>query len=104
MVEYARDLMGEGNTLTSSTREHLVPELRKRDTVHVILAFVDDMPAGLTICFEGFSTFVCRPLLNIHDAFVSAQYRGRGIGKQMLQAAEAVAQRLGCCKMTLEAV
>ena len=100
--EYARDPMSGGDPLSSSAKENLVAELRKRDNVHVILAFVNDTPAGLMICFEGFSTFACRPLLNIHDAIVSAQYRGRGIGKQMLQAAEAIAQSIGCCKMTIE--
>jgi ribosomal protein S18 acetylase RimI-like enzyme len=102
MDDYACDPMGGGKALPSFVRSNLVSELRKRDTAHIILAFVHGKPAGLLICLEGFSTFACRPLLNIHDAVVSAQYRGRGLCKRMLEAAEAVALRLGCCKMTLE--
>jgi ribosomal protein S18 acetylase RimI-like enzyme len=102
MDEYARDPMGGANALSQFAKENLVSELKKRDTAHVILAFVDGKPAGLVTCLEGFSTFACRPLLNVHDAVVSAKYRGRGLCKRMLEVAEAMAQRLGCCKMTLE--
>jgi GNAT superfamily N-acetyltransferase len=100
--EYARDPMGGGKALPPFVRANLVSELRRRDAAHVILAFVDGKPAGLVICLEGFSTFACRPLLNVHDVIVSAEHRGGGLCKRMLEVAEAVALRLGCCKMTLE--
>ncbi len=99
---YARDPMGGGEPLAVGTRENLIGELRKRNTAHVILALVDDKPAGLTNCFEGFSTFACRPLLNIHDVVVASEYRGRGLTRLMFDKAEELALRLGCCKMTLE--
>lgn len=102
MDEYARDPMGGGKVLPSYARANLVSELRKSETAHIILAFVDGKPAGLVACLEGFSTFACRPLLNVHDVIVSTEHRGRGLCKRMLEAAEFVAQRLGCCKMTLE--
>ena len=100
--DYARDPMGGGKALAPFVKENLVSELRKRDVAHVILAFVDGEPAGLVVCLEGFSTFACRPLLNVHDVIVSAEHRGRGLCKRMLQVAETIALRLGCCKMTLE--
>ena len=68
----------------------------------MILAFVDSQPAGLIVCFEGFSTFACKPLLNIHDVIVASPYRGRGISKLMLQKVEDIAFDLGYCKLTLE--
>lgn len=102
MDEYARDPMGGGSGLSDYAKTNLIPELAKRQTARVILAFVDDLPAGLVICLEGFSTFACQPLLNIHDAIVSSPYRGRGLSKLMLQAAEKIAIDLGCCKLTLE--
>ena len=67
-----------------------------------MLAFVDGEPAGLAICFEGFSTFQCRPLLNIHDLIVSTNHRGKGLSKLLLKKTEEIARRLGCCKLTLE--
>jgi GNAT superfamily N-acetyltransferase len=100
--EYAGDPMGGGKELPAYTRDNLITELRKRDTAHVILGVVEREPAGLVICFEGFSTFACRPLLNIHDIVVSREHRGKGLSKRMLQRAEALALKLGCCKLTLE--
>lgn len=100
--EYARDPMGGGKPLSTYVRDNLINELANRASVHVILAFDDKLPVGLLTCVEGFSTFACRPLLNIHDAVISAGYRGRGLSKKMLEAAESLARTLGCCKLTLE--
>lgn len=100
--EYARDDMGGGAELSAFVKDNLIAELRKRQGVHVVLAFVDGAPAGMAICFEGFSTFACKPLLNIHDIVVAKEYRGRGIAKRLLAKAEEIATSLGCCKLTLE--
>lgn len=100
--EYARDDMGGGTELTEFVKSNLVAELRMRPAAHVVLALIDGAPAGMAICFEGFSTFACKPLLNIHDVIVDAKYRGRGLSKQLLAKAEEIATRLDCCKLTLE--
>lgn len=100
--EYARDPMGGGKKLPDHVLANLADELRKRAAAHVILALVNGVPAGLLICFEGFSTFACRPLLNIHDFIVSRAYRGQGLAERMLEKAEELALKLGCCKLTLE--
>ncbi len=99
---YARDEMGGGRPLSAYAKANLVPELRKRPGACVILAELGAETVGLMICLEGFSTFACRPLLNIHDVVVLGSFRGRGIAKRMLAQAEAVARRRGCCKLTLE--
>ena len=54
------------------------------------------------MCFQGFSTFAARPLINIHDLAVLPDLRGQGIGRQLLEAVECKARALGCCKLTLE--
>lgn len=100
--EYAGHEMGGGTPLSAEVRAGLVPALRQRPNAHVVLAFVDDVPAGLAICFEGFSTFACRPLLNIHDIVVSAGQRGHGLSRRLLARVETLAHELGCCKLTLE--
>ncbi|MBI1892377.1 MAG: GNAT family N-acetyltransferase [Burkholderiales bacterium] len=99
---YAMDQMGGGEELPAHVKQNLVAELRKRPAAHVVLAFADGAPAGLAICMEGFSTFACQPLLNIHDFAVAPQYRRRGIAKMMLEKVEEIARSLGCCKLTLE--
>ncbi|MDP7573186.1 MAG: GNAT family N-acetyltransferase, partial [Myxococcota bacterium] len=59
-------------------------------------------PVGVAVCFLGFSTFQARPLLNIHDLAVLPEWRGRGVGRALLAAAEDRARQRGCCKLTLE--
>lgn len=100
--EYAKDEMGGGAELPQFVKDNLVAEMRKRPGVHVILALANGAPAGMAVCFEGFSTFACQPLLNIHDIIVANHYRGRGMSKRLLAKAEEIALRLGCCKLTLE--
>ena len=102
MDEYARDPMGGGQGLSDYTKANLISELAIRKTARIVIALVDDKAAGLITCLEGFSTFACQPLLNIHDVIVSVPYRGQGLSKLMLQAAEQIAIDLGCCKLTLE--
>jgi GNAT superfamily N-acetyltransferase len=66
----------------------LVPELAARPQAFSVLAFDGDVPVGLVNCIEGFSTFKCRPLVNVHDVAVLASHRGRGVAEQMLELAE----------------
>lgn len=102
MDEYARDPMGGGQPLSEAVKTNLPMALSQRSDAYTILALDGTQSVGLTICFEGFSTFACRPLLNIHDVMVSARYRGQGISKRLLEQAEVIARRLNCCKLTLE--
>ncbi|MEO6921249.1 MAG: GNAT family N-acetyltransferase [Collimonas sp.] len=99
---YAMDAMGGGQQLADFVKDNLIAALGKRSDVHVVLAFVGDQPAGVAICIEGFSTFACKPLLNIHDLAVAKVFRGQGISKLLIRQVEQVANGLGCCKITLE--
>jgi len=100
--EYARDPMGGGEDLPDYAKANLVDEVRRRSAIRVVLAFVDGQPAGFSTCIEGFSTFACKPLLNIHDIAVSHRFRGLGIAKKLLAHIEDLAGKAGCCKITLE--
>ncbi len=100
--EYAANITGGGIGLPEYAKANVVKELEKRGNIHTVMAFVDGKPAGLVISIEGFSTFACKPLLNIHDVIVSPRYRERGIAKMMLGKVEEIALRSGCCKLTLE--
>jgi GNAT superfamily N-acetyltransferase len=100
--EYAKDPMGGSTELSDFVKENLAVSLSRRQGAYVILAFVNSQPAGLINCFEGFSTFACKPLLNIHDVIVLDQFRGCGLSGKLLAKAEELAVSLGCCKLTLE--
>jgi ribosomal protein S18 acetylase RimI-like enzyme len=99
---YARDIMGGGAALPAEVLARVAGELAKRSHAFSILAFVGGAPAGLVNCFEGFSTFACKPLLNVHDVSVQPEFRGRGIAQGMLREVEQIARERGCCKLTLE--
>lgn len=100
--EYARDPMGGGEPLSAHARANLIPELARRPAARAFIAWADGQPARLAITFEGFSTFACQPLLNLHDFMVSSRFRGQGIAQRLLAALDDLARGLGCCKITLE--
>lgn len=99
---YARDPAGGGEPLNDFARENLVDALAARPFVFSVLAFDGETPVGLVNAIEGFSTFACRPLVNVHDVVVMPSHRGRGIAAAMLAEVEAVARERGACKLTLE--
>lgn len=99
---YAQDRAGGGEPLSAFARANLVPELARRPQAYSVLAFEGAQPVGLVNCIEGFSTFKCQTLVNVHDVAVLASHRGRRVGEQMLALAEAEARRRGACKLTLE--
>jgi ribosomal protein S18 acetylase RimI-like enzyme len=100
--EYACDPMGGGDPLAESTMKNLSVKLSNIPHAFSVLVYVDDSPAALANCFEGFSTFACKPLINIHDICVHKNYRGLGLSQKLLQSVESIAIERGCCKITLE--
>ena len=99
---YSRDPFGDGKPLGDEARSRLIPGLRKHPTTLVFLAMEDARPVGAAVCFIGFSTFAARPLVNVHDLVVLPDYRGKGVGRSLLEGVERKARELGCCKLTLE--
>jgi len=55
-------------------QQNLVATIANRNDFLTLLCYVDDKPAGILNCVEGFSTFKCIPLLNIHDCGVLKEY------------------------------
>lgn len=99
---YSRDPAGGGQALCGFARDNLVAQLAARPFIFSVLALDDEAPVGLINAIEGFSTFACRPLVNVHDVVVAPDYRGRGIAGQMFGRVEALARQRGACKLTLE--
>lgn len=99
---YARDPMGGESPLSEKVVNNLIPKLQKVSGAFSVLAFADNLPIGLANCFQGFSTFKCQPLINIHDLAVKSGFRGQGIGTKMLECIQHEAKERGCCKITLE--
>ena len=100
--DYARDPAGGGEPLSDFARANLVSQLAGRPFIFSVIAFDGGSPVGLINAIEGFSTFACRPLVNVHDVVVLPSHRGRGIAAQMFAVVEAIALERGACKLTLE--
>lgn len=99
---YALDPMGGGHGLSEFAKDNVVENLARLPDAFSVLAFSAGQAVGLVNCFVGFSTFLCRPLVNIHDLVVLEEFRGRGIGRLMMTYVERLARERGCCKLTLE--
>ena len=102
---YARDPMGGGEPLSDHARQNLPQALAARPAMFSVLALDEaqgDLPVGLVNCIEGFSTFACQPLVNVHDVVVAATHRGQRVAQQMLVLVEQLALARGACKLTLE--
>ena len=67
--------------MTHSGLEHLNSNTHQ---AFVIIKFFESEPAGLAICIEGFSSFACMPLINIHDMAVLPKFRGRKYSHNLL--------------------
>ena len=99
---YAQDPAGGGEALSDYARQHLAQALAARPQAFSVLAYVGERAVGLVNCLEGFSTFKCLPLVNVHDVVVLEGYRGARVGQRLLQRVEQRARERGACKLTLE--
>ena len=99
---YARDPMGGGAPLQRRVVDQLPEQLSRIPHAFSLLCYQGQQAVGLANCFEGFSTFLCQPLINIHDLVVDQRFRGRGVAQLLLDKVEAIGRQRGCCKLTLE--
>ena len=99
---YARDPAGGGAPLPAHVLAELPDALAARPQAFSVLAYDGDQPVGLINCIEGFSTFACKPLVNVHDVVVLPSHRGQRVAQRMLARVEQEARARGACKLTLE--
>ncbi len=102
MQHYAKDPMGGGAPLSEQVLQQLPAALADVPDAFTVLCFEDGAAIGLANCLQGFSTFQCRPLINVHDLVVDAERRNRGVGQRLLQCVEEETRVRNCCKITLE--
>jgi GNAT superfamily N-acetyltransferase len=67
-----------------------------------LIAELDGMPAGFAFYFFDYSTWLGRPGLYLEDLFVHPEFRGRGIGKALLERLAAIAVEKGCARLQWE--
>jgi ribosomal protein S18 acetylase RimI-like enzyme len=99
---YAMDQFGNSAPLDDAVRASLCTHLSKVPGAFSVIASVGATPVGLINAFQGFSTFSCKPLINVHDVFVAPAHRRKGITQLMLEKVQEIAVERDCCKITLE--
>jgi ribosomal protein S18 acetylase RimI-like enzyme len=99
---YIKDEMGGGEPLSKPEQLRLVDGLSSHPKTIVLLAKTDGVFTGLLTAFENFSTFTVKPMINIHDVIVLKEYRGKGIGRLLMNAIIVEAQNRKCSRITLE--
>jgi GNAT superfamily N-acetyltransferase len=63
-----------------------------------LIAEADGAPAGIALFFPIYSTWQGRSL-HLEDLFVRPAFRGRGVGKALLQRVAALAVERGCARL-----
>lgn len=80
-----------------TTEQHLEEVIfGEKKFVEVLIAEYEGELAGQTIFFYNFSTFVGKPGLYIEDLYVRPQFRGKGIGKALLNEVIKLAKERNC--------
>jgi len=70
-----------------------------RPMAEVVLAEHDGRAVGFALFCPNYSTFLGRPGLYLEDLFVRDDYRGRGVGRQLLQHLAGLALERGWGRM-----
>ena len=99
---YASDPMGCAAALPSDVKDSLIDGLKQHAANLCLLAVHEAQIIGIALCMISYSTFRARPRLNVHDLTVLPTHRGRGIGRQLLQAVIDHAAQNDYCQVTLE--
>lgn len=67
-----------------------------------LIAEHDGQPAGFAFYFFNYSTWMGRPGLYLEDLFVHPEFRGLGIGKELLKQVAAIAVEKNCPRLQWE--
>jgi len=69
----------------TATEDKLMNTIFGKDKfVEVWLAEINDEPVGQVFFFRNYSTFLAKPGFYIEDIYVRPQFRGKGVGKKLL--------------------
>lgn len=83
---------GDATALT----QHLFGQ---RSYAEALLAQWSGNPIGFALFFHNYSTFLTKPGIYLEDLFVLPDYRGRGIGRELIRQVARIAVDRGCGRL-----
>lgn len=99
---YRQDPMGGVGAMDKTLENEVINGLKVQPNFVFFLAYYNNEIAGFANCFNNFSTFKGKQLLNIHDIAVDPHYRGNNIGRAIMDAIVDYCRKNQYCKVTLE--
>jgi GNAT superfamily N-acetyltransferase len=87
LAEYERLL----DSVTASEEKLREALFGPNPAAEVLIGYADEVPAGLAVFFQNFSTFLSRPGLYLEDLYVLPEWRRHGLGRQLLAHLAAIA-------------
>jgi GNAT superfamily N-acetyltransferase len=83
-----------------AAKERLVRDMfSDRPRIESLLVEVDGTPAGYTLFFETYSSFLALPTLYLEDLFVLPEFRSLRAGSALFRETIAESHRRGCGRM-----
>jgi GNAT superfamily N-acetyltransferase len=93
LAEYERALPGEAPV----TEQDLAKTLfGARPAAEVLIAYIDDTPAGFALFFHNYSTWLGKPGIFLEDLFVRPAARKHGVGFALLRELTRIALDRDC--------
>lgn len=68
----------------------------ERRVAEVLIGSCAEQPVGFALFFHNFSTFLGRPGIYLEDLYVKPEFRGKGLGRLLLQRIAALAKEREC--------
>ena len=95
LAEYER----EPDAVIANEEDLLRDGFGEKPYFECLMSEWDGQPAGFALYFYDYSTWLGRPGIYLEDVYVDPPFRGRGIGKALLQRLAAIALERGCARL-----
>lgn len=99
---YMQDEMGNGSPMPDELAPKILEGLKNYSGYLGFFAVVNGTYAALANCNKNFSSFKAKPLINIHDFVVLPDFRGKGVGRFLLDSIANFGKENGYCRINLE--
>ena len=100
--DYMADDMGGNLILPLEQAEKVIVDLSDMPHYKGFLFEFNGEFSGLANCFEVYSTFRAKRILNIHDFVTGSEFRGKGLARYFLNEIISYAKQQGYCRISLE--